>query len=690
MLDFPAVTGTLLRLGSVVAVSLRGTNISGSIADAGRGWRCGHTLAVLDLSGNGKLSGSTDNVVVLTIACGGPRELILSGNLIGGWNGDGGMVFADVAHCRGWFRRLNLTGNMITATGSLPAFSNCSRMDPLDLSVNLISGEVVTGVLAGCSALVSLNLSGNHLSGAFLLNITGLASLSYLDLSNNNFSGELPTGSGAFTFVHPCLPSLSLSMNSFSGSLSDSMGELAELKTLDLSSNKLIGAIRSSLCSGTGISKLKALYLHLPRLWDLILWESKLKGEIPASLASARGLKNLILDYNGLISGIPPERMNYKKPPHFKLCYGITTTFLGRPKNLSFSLLKFSINTNNQLNGIIPLELARQSRKMSSGFVTGRPYAYLRNDERQSSECRNKGSLLVFGGGCSEDLTRMSSKKLCKFTIMYLGSMDEFTSIEDGSMIFLDLSFNQLVSEIPRSLETCSTPRKKHEKGEFKALMDLGDPVGHQLITHLHCVRATDNFSEDYLLGSGGFGKVFKGQLSSGLVVAVKVLDIRLKHSIRSFDAECRVLRMARHCNLIRIVGTCSNMDFIPLVLQYMPNGSLDTVLHHSQVGDRQFGFRERLGLHYGYHEVVLHCDLKPTNVLFGEDMTPRVADFGIARLLHGDHILNDVLQHARFKYASFGKASRLSDVFSYGIMCWNFIYFGPSPIAVSEIPNKS
>lgn len=143
----------------------------------------------------------------------------------------------------------------------------------------------------------------------------------------------------------------------------------------------------------------------------------------------------------------------------------------------------------------------------------------------------------------------------------------------------------------------CLSIRKKLDKGEAKASIDLADPVGHQIISHLELVRATENFSEDYILGSGGFGKVFKGQLGSGLVVAIKVLDLRSKHTIRSFEAECRVLRMARHRNLIRIINTCSNMDFIALVLQYMPNGSLDTLLHHPQEREGQFGFRERLGI---------------------------------------------------------------------------------------------
>ncbi|KAM7515174.1 hypothetical protein LguiA_004757 [Lonicera macranthoides] len=144
-----------------------------------------------------------------------------------------------------------------------------------------------------------------------------------------------------------------------------------------------------------------------------------------------------------------------------------------------------------------------------------------------------------------------------------------------------------------------------------------------------------------YLAECGGVGSVYKRTLDVVNVV-VKVFNLQLEKAFKSFDVECEVLRNIRHCNFTKIVSSCSNLDFLSLLLEYMPNGSLEKWLYpHNYC----LTILEQLNiminvafaleyLHHGQRMPIIHCDLKPNNILLDKDMIAHVYDFGIAKLL--------------------------------------------------------
>ncbi|PON56489.1 Serine/threonine protein kinase [Parasponia andersonii] len=202
-------------------------------------------------------------------------------------------------------------------------------------------------------------------------------------------------------------------------------------------------------------------------------------------------------------------------------------------------------------------------------------------------------------------------------------------------------------------------------------------------VTRLELSRATDGFKEDNLLGNGSFGSVYKGTLPDGKNVAIKVFDLEMEEGFKTFDNECELQCNIRHRNLVKIITCCSNLDFKALVLEYIPRGSLEKLLYL----DDQFclNISERLNimidiasaleyLHCGYSTPIVHCDLKPSNVLVDDDMVAHVTDFGIAKLLHGDNSMTQTITLATIGYMApehglDGIVSRRGDVYSYGII---------------------
>ncbi|XP_024986228.1 probable LRR receptor-like serine/threonine-protein kinase At1g56140 [Cynara cardunculus var. scolymus] len=199
---------------------------------------------------------------------------------------------------------------------------------------------------------------------------------------------------------------------------------------------------------------------------------------------------------------------------------------------------------------------------------------------------------------------------------------------------------------------------------------------------------ATHNFDEEYIVGKGGFGEVFKAIIDDENAVAVKRLHVGYGKAKLEFDNEVKLLSNLQHRNLVRQLGWCSEGPELLLVLEYMPRGSLDKFLWGEKRGtlnwekrfDIIFGVSRGLShLHNEFHVKIIHRDIKSSNILLDDDFQPKIADFGLARFqaenqTHVSTKLAGTLGYMAPEYATHGHLSEKVDTYSFGIMALEII----------------
>lgn len=772
-------------------------------------------------------------------------------------------------------RQLNLPHSGIS--GEIPSELGqiCGTLEVLDLSWNNLSGGLPS-TFAACSSLFSLNLGNNQLSGDFLRLISLLPSLKYLYLPFNNITGPVPLSlanitqlqvldlsANALTGNVPsglCLSSTTLERlylpnNYLTGKVPSELGNCRNLKTIDLSFNNLSGEIPWEIWS-------------LPNLSELVMWANSLAGEIPEGICDIGGnLQTLILN-NNLISGTLPlsiancTNLLWVSLSNNRLT-GEIPSGIGNLVNLA--VLQMALNSltgeipkalgncrsliwldlfSNNLTGPIPLELANNSGLISPGSISGKQFAFVRNEGGTS--CKGAGGLVEFKGIRAD---RLESYRIvhysCPSTRIYTG-VTMYTFSSNGTMIYLDLSYNFLSGTIPENLGSvaflqvfnlghnmltgtipsslgnlkavgvldlshnyleglipgslgslsflsdldvsnnnltglipsggqlttfpasryannsglCGLPLPPcgsepnhpqtfsvahHHKQEVTALMVIGiggsvlciivllfalyrinkhqkekekrekyieslptsgssswklssvpEPLSINVatfekplrkLTFAHLLEATNGFSSDSLIGSGGFGEVYRAQLGDGCVVAIKKLIHVTGQGDREFMAEMETIGKIKHRNLVPLLGYCKVGEERLLVYEYMKWGSLESVLHEKAkngeskldwVARKKIAIGSARGLAFLHHSCIphiIHRDMKSSNVLLDEDFEARVSDFGMARLVNAldTHLSVSTLAgtpgYVPPEYYQSFRCTTKGDVYSYGVV---------------------
>ncbi|KAK9725080.1 hypothetical protein RND81_05G121100 [Saponaria officinalis] len=592
-------------------------------------------------------------------------------------------------------------------TGSVPLdFSQFRYLSYLDLSSMNLKGDIgFISTLANCSNIEVIQLEGNKFTGDLPESVANLSStLHWLNLGQNQISGKI--SAGISNYIN--LAFLFLFDNEFTGTIPNELGNLKKLEQIDFSSNKLTG-------------KIPNFQGNLSRLTRLNLGDNKLIGSIPSNLGSCQNMLYLNFSNNNLNGTLP------------NTLFGEAAQFL--ELDLSHNHLTGSLpqDIGNQIN-IVKIDVSENkfSGEIPNGLGKCSALQYF-HIEGNSIHGSIPSSFSVLSSLQTLDLSRNNLSGLVpiyfsKFPMVYLNlSYNDFEGSVPEKGIFANISAISLVGNkglcggiqqlhLPRCIEA----RKRKNKRRLSLTLELTIPIicaligllamatwlysarrrkkrdlmpsftemgeGFLRVSYNMLLKATDEFSSSNLLGAGTFGTVFKGVLD-GTTVAIKVLNLKQRGATKSFMAECKALRNTRHRNLVKIITVCSSTDyqrndFKALVYEFMPKGNLDIWLH--EAGNLTLLQRLDIAIHvahainYLHHEnetPIVHCDLKPSNILLDDDMVAHVGDFGLAKFFTHPGSQNQsssigvkgTVGYAAPEYGLGSEASTDGDIYSYG-----------------------
>lgn len=544
--------------------------------------------------------------------------------------------------------------NVNSFTGPVPDFQSANLFD-LQLRDNMLTGPVPESLLS--LAPLNISLKNNALQGPY----PNFKSNSQLDTSGNDFCTSSPgtpcdarvnallafaEGLGypyalakAWTGNNPCAGWLYVTC----------VG--ANVSTLNVADQHLVGTISPALSSLTSLTQ-------------IILSGNNLTGSIPSNLTQLPSLKKLDVRNNQLSGAIP------------KFASSVTVMTDGNPQIGKTPLPGSSPaspgspgNSNGTSSGSNASGGGGGGGSGSKAWIAGAVIGVL--------------ALVVVAGlcYCYVSRKRQRSTRVQSPTTVAINPHRRGASASSDQEL-LKISIGPSISDNVHSINH-SGPSDGH----------VVEPQGSMVISIQVLREVTDNFSEGNILGRGGFGVVYKGELHDGTKIAVKRMEAAKVSSkgLSEFQAEIAVLTKVRHRHLVGLLGYCIDGGEKMLVYEYMPQGPLSLHLFEwAAAGLRPLEWKQRLSialdvargveyLHSLAQTSFIHRDLKPSNILLGDDMRAKVSDFGLVKLAPDGKFSVETRLAGTFgylapEYAVTGRVTTKVDVFSFGVVLMELI----------------
>ncbi|XP_050226728.1 protein STRUBBELIG-RECEPTOR FAMILY 2 isoform X2 [Mercurialis annua] len=451
----------------------------------------------------------------------------------------------------------------------------------LDVSYNHIQGGIPYGLPPNAT---NINLACNSLSQNIPTSLTGIKVLRHLNLSHNSLSGFI---GDVFTGLIN-LKVMDLSYNDFNGDLPPSFGNLTNLTILLLQGNRFTGSV---------------IYLANLRLTDLNIQSNHFSGVIPTQFQS---IPNLWMDGNKF--HVEPSYPPWNYPLDNVT---ITQTFVGNPSTESSALENYP-----------DLKARHKKKKLGPGGIA----------------CVVGVTTLAVACAAILFAVRIKRANVCPVT-----------RTRDFSPAAYDASPQLLPVKSPPSLGLDNTPtafRTRNEKiSRRKSFANkYNAPTSAKIYSVAEIQSATNNFSEENLIGEGSLGSVYKAEFPEGQILAVRnisMVSLSFQEDEQFLDVVWTASRL-RHPNIVTLLGYCVEYGQHLLVYEYVRSLSLDNVLHSGGYKSLPWAVRINIALgvaraleylHSTFCPSIAHGNIKAANVLLDEDLKPHLCDCGITIL---------------------------------------------------------